>query len=113
MHEIGILSSMLKTLRGIMQEENLTHIDKVVLEVGELSGVVPHYIEECFPAAIYKTDFQDLKMEMNVISGTVQCRDCGKTFNGYQYNLLCPQCGGENLIPLSGQEFLIKEIHGY
>lgn len=38
MHEVGIISAMLKTLERVMAEEELTHIEKVVLEVGDLSG---------------------------------------------------------------------------
>lgn len=110
MHEVGVLSAMLKTLKDVMANEGLTHVEKVVLEVGELSGVVFHYIEECFPAAIYKTDFEDLKMEMKVVPGLVQCKSCNHTFNAFTHNLLCPVCSGENLIPLSGRDFIIKEI---
>ncbi len=110
MHEVGVLSAMLKTLRGVMAREGLTHVEKVVLEVGELSGVVPYYVEECFPAAIYKTDFFDLKMEMKVIPGIVKCKTCNQTFNALTHNLFCPVCSGENLIPLSGRDFIIKEI---
>ncbi|NCC68100.1 MAG: hydrogenase maturation nickel metallochaperone HypA [Clostridia bacterium] len=113
MHELGILSSMLKTLDQIMIDENLTHIEKVVLQVGEISGVIPEYIEECFPAATYKSKYEDLKLEMEVIPGIVSCKDCGKQFNGREFNLICPQCGSQNLIPVSGREFIIKEIHGY
>ena len=39
MHEVGIISAMLKTIEGVMEEENLTKVEKIVLRVGELSGV--------------------------------------------------------------------------
>lgn len=113
MHELGILNSVLKTIEQTMQEENLSHIEKVVLQVGEISGVIPQYITECFPAAIYKTRFEDLKLEMEVVEGIVCCNDCGEEFNGYKYFLRCPKCSGENLTALSGREFIIKEIYGY
>ena len=41
MHEVGIISAMLKTLERVMKEEGLTHVKKVVLEMGELAGIVP------------------------------------------------------------------------
>lgn len=112
MHELGILSSMLKTIEGIMKEENLTHVNKIVLQVGEISGVVPHYIEECYPAAIYKTPFEDMKMEMEIVPGIVRCRKCGKEFNAVEMDLRCP-CGSVDLEPLSGRDFMIKEIEAY
>ena len=112
MHEVGIICSMLDTVRGIMKEENLTRVEKIVLEVGELSGVVPHYMEECFPAAVYKTEFQEARLEMIVVPGMVRCDCCQMEFNGYRYNLTCPNCGNrETLTRLSGEGLMIKEIH--
>ena len=43
MHELGLLSAMVKTIEGIAQEERLERVEKIVLQVGELSGVVPAY----------------------------------------------------------------------
>jgi len=110
MHELGILSSMLKTLDQIMIDENLSSIEKVVLRVGEISGVVPAYIEECFPAAVYKTKYENMQLEMEVVPGIVRCNDCKKEFNAYLHDLKCPNCGSQDLFPLSGREFMIKEI---
>ena len=31
--------------------EDVTAVDTVVMEIGEVSSVVPHYFESCFPAA--------------------------------------------------------------
>lgn len=112
MHEVGIISAMLKTLERVMAEEGLTHVEKVVLEVGELSGIVPHYMEECFPAAVYKTPFEDMKMEMEIISGRIQCMDCRKEFPVDMEDLVCPYCRGRRLKPVEGTGFVVKEIHG-
>lgn len=111
MHEVGIISAMLKTLERVMKEEGLTHVKKVVLEIGELSGVVPRYMEECFPAAVYKTPFEDMKMEMSVVPGVLQCMDCGREFPVCFDSLQCPGCGGDKLKPVGGTGFIIKEIH--
>ena len=37
MHELGLLSAMVKTIEGIAKEEQLERIEKIVLQVGELS----------------------------------------------------------------------------
>lgn len=114
MHEVGIISAMLKQIEKIMEQEQLTHVEKIVLEVGELSGVVPHYMEECYPAAVYKTRFSDTKLDMITIPGTVRCDICHEEFNGYEHDLCCPKCGNRRqLTPLTGRELLIKEIVGY
>ena len=114
MHEVGIISAMLKTIEGVMEEENLTHVEKIVLQVGELSGVLPHYMRECFPAAVYKTRFQDTKLELDIVPGIARCNRCGKEFNGLKYDLTCPDCGNrDDFTRLTGDELIIKEIQGY
>ncbi len=114
MHEVGIISSILKTVGNIADQEGLTHVEAIVLEVGELSGVVPHYMEECWPAAVYKTRFTETMLDMKVIPGVLRCDVCGTEFNGYQYDLKCPNCREDRKhTPLSGRELIIKEIRGY
>ena len=110
MHELGVVCEVLKTVQEIVDEQKLSKGEKIVLQVGELSGVVPSYLEDCFPAAAYKTSFENTQLELEVIPGEVKCKDCGEIFNGFKYNLKCPKCSGEHLEPLSGREFLIKEI---
>ncbi len=114
MHEVGIISSILKTVERVVDREELTHVEAIVLEVGELSGVVPHYMEECWPAAVYKTRFVDTKLDIKVIPGILLCDTCGTKFNGYHCDLKCPNCQEDRRhTPLSGRELIIKEIRGY
>ena len=110
MHELGLLSSMVKTIEKIAEEQHIEKIQKVVIEVGELSGALPHYIEECYPAAVYKTFMEDTELEMIVVPGIARCKDCGEEFNAMEADLKCPKCQGENLEALSGRDLIIKEI---
>jgi len=111
MHELGLISAVVKTVEKIMAEEELTSVEEIVLQVGELSGVIPRYIEECYPAAVYKTSLEKTKLIMEVVPGIVRCKICGEEFSGYLHDLKCPKCGSEELDALSGREFVIKEIH--
>lgn len=113
MHELGILSAMVKTIEKVVQQEELTHVEKIVLEVGELSGVVPSYLESCYPAAVYKTFLEDTALELEIVPGIARCNECGAEFNAVECDLKCPSCGGQKLAALSGRELLIKEIAGY
>ena len=114
MHEVGIISSMLRTIEEVMEQEHLTKVEKIVLQVGELSGVMPHYMESCFPAAVYKTRFEETKLELDIVPGIARCNRGGREFNGLKYDLTCPDCGNrEDFERLSGSELIIKEIQGY
>ena len=114
MHEVGIINTMLKTIEAAMKKNHLTKIEKIVLQVGELSGVLPHYMMECFQAAVHKTRFQDTKLELEIVPGIAKCNRCGLEFNGLKYDLTCPTCGNRHdLKRLSGDGLIIKEIQGY
>ena len=110
MHELGILSALVHTVEGIVQDEGLTEVEKIVIEVGELSGIVPRYIEQCYPAAVYKTFMEKTALELVVVPGIVKCRGCGRVFNAEANNLLCPDCGGQDLEILGGNDMIVSEI---
>lgn len=113
MHEIGIIKAVLKKVEKVMKDENLKSCDTVVLEVGELSGVVPHFMEECWPAATVHSSFENTKLEMNVIKGVVRCNNCKEEFNAYECDLRCPNCGEDRKhTTLTGKQLIIKEIRG-
>ena len=111
MHEMGIMSAMLRSIDQILEaEENVSHVEKIVMQIGETSGVVPKYIEDCYKAVAYGTSYENTVLEIEVIPGIVVCKDCGEQFNAVVHDLKCPQCGKEQLTPLSGCELMIKEI---
>ena len=49
MHELGIIFEVVKTVRKFAEENQLTKIETLVLQIGEISPIVPKYIEELVP----------------------------------------------------------------
>ena len=94
MHELGLLSAMVKTIEGIAREEELERVEKIVLQVGELSGVVPAYLESCYPAAVYKTFMEDTALELEIIPGIARCGCCGRPMSWRT-----PWCPSAAMIP--------------
>lgn len=110
MHELGVLNSMVHTLERIVKEQDITEVQKLVIEVGELSGIVPGYLEKSWPAARYKTFMEHTELELVVIPGIVKCRSCGRVFNAVFSDLSCPDCSGKDMEILEGNDLMIKEI---
>jgi len=111
MHELGIVFEIIKTVESVAVEQNLDEIDTIVLEVGELSSIVPMYLEECFPAAIdNRPRFKDTKLKIEIILGVGKCLQCGKVFNIVENKGYCPECNSFEKELLRGSEFIIKEI---
>jgi hydrogenase nickel incorporation protein HypA/HybF len=113
LHELGVVFEVVKTVEKFAMSNQLTIIDTLVLQIGELSSMIPRYIEECFPAAADGTLLQDTKLIIESIPGNVICDHCAKTYNLIKNENKCPHCGGNGWELLSGKEFLIKEVIAY
>ena len=110
MHELGICDAMLKMLRGIAEEEKLESVQRVTVEVGTLSGVVPRFLEDCWEAVIDGTEFAQTELVVESVEGIAQCLDCGEKFAADLNELRCPNCGGQKLTPISGRDLTLKEV---
>ncbi len=111
MHELGICDALLKMVDKIAKDEQLDVINKITVEVGTLSGVVPRYLEDCWGAVTDGTPYADTKFVVEVLRGKARCLDCGTEFEaGIDDRLICPNCGGDKLTPLSGRDLTLKEI---
>lgn len=111
MHELGILNAMIHTIEDTLaSEEGVAGVEEIVVEVGELSGIVPRYLEECWPAARYKTSMAETNLILEIIPGLVECRGCGTIYNAVAEDFHCPVCGEKDSKMISGNDLLIKEI---
>lgn len=110
MHELGVVIEVVKTVENVVAQNNLSEVDTIVLQIGELSSMIPRYIESCFPAAVDGTILENTKLEIEVIPANALCQDCNKVFNVIENKNQCPHCGSIHAKLLSGKEFNIKEI---
>lgn len=110
MHELSFAMEIVRVVEEVAREQKLSKVDTIVLQIGELSSVVPAYIEQCFPAAAAGTILQDTKLKTEILPGNALCKECGKVFNLLADKQICPDCGCRKWELLSGTEFYIKEI---
>ena len=110
MHELGICDALLKMVRNIVREEELEVIERITVEVGSLSGVVPAYMSDCWEAVTDGTELEGVEFVVEELEGTARCKDCGEEFPADVNRLRCPKCNGEKLMPLTGRDLTLKEI---
>jgi len=110
LHELGVVIEVIKTVENFAKRNEVTKIDTLVLQIGELSSMIPKYIQACYPAAVDGTLLQDTKLEIEILPGNAICKECNKVFNLIENNSKCPNCGSKDLDILCGKEFMIKEI---
>ncbi|MGM0641848.1 MAG: hydrogenase maturation nickel metallochaperone HypA [Thermotogota bacterium] len=110
MHELGIVYEVIKIVDGFVQENNIKTVDKIVLEVGQLSQAIPRFLKECYPAAVSETDYEETKLEIVELPANAKCKNCNQVYNVIEHRKICPNCQNEDYMLISGQEFNIKEI---
>lgn len=110
MHEMTLAISAIKSVIEFARDNDIDEIDTVVLEIGELSLVVPQYMEDAYYAAVPGTMLEHTKLRMDIVPGNGICRDCGKVYNIIEHKGRCPVCGSESKDIFSGEEFNIKEL---
>ena len=111
MHELGIVFHIIKSVEEIGAQNELTKVSSVTLEIGEVSGIVPEYLTDCWKWAAEKSELlagSELKVEQ--IDAVTYCEACGKTYPTVQYAKICPHCGSDKTYLVTGNEVSIKEI---
>ena len=110
MHELSVVLEIVKTIEKYVAAEDIGRIERLVLEIGEMSSVMPHYIVAAYPEAVKDTVLQDAELVIETVPAEARCKTCGEVFNIKEHKAVCPGCGDKDLELLSGREFNIKEI---
>ena len=111
MHELSIVKHVIKTLREVAEENNVTRIGSVTLEVGEVSGVVIEQLTDCWNYFREKDELvKDAPLYVETIEAVTFCTSCENTYETVRYGKTCPRCGSGETYLLRGNEFSIKQI---
>jgi len=111
MHELSVMMEVIRIVEELAEDKNIGHVQSIVLEVGELSAVVPDFMIEYFPIVVAdKPLFRDAELKFIVIPGRGICDTCLKPYEVGKNRGICPYCGSKEKTLISGQEFNIREI---
>ena len=111
MHELSTIYYVIDTVENLMREKNLHQVGSVTLQVGEVSGIMPEYLETFWQYASKKTEhFQNTCLKIETIPAITYCENCRSTYPTIQYGKTCPNCGSGSTFLLRGNEYNIKEI---
>lgn len=112
MHEVGILTQIIKSVEKVAAENNINKIAAISLEIGELSGVLPVFMEKYYPIAIEgKPIFEGSELRIEVIPGEGLCNECNSIYNIMHNEGRCPRCKSLNKTVLGGQDFILKNVY--
>ena len=111
MHELGIVTHVIRTLESVAEENNVSHIGSVTLSVGEVSGIVNEQMLDCWDYFKTRKELvKDAVLKLEPIPAVTYCTGCGGTYPTVAYGKTCPDCGSTETYLVQGNECLIKEI---
>ena len=111
MHELGIVFYIIRDVRQTAQENGVEHVNAVVMNIGEVSTIVPEYLTDCWRWAADKEEMlKGCELKINIIPAVSTCGDCGREYETVKYGKTCPHCNSGNTWLLRGNEVEIKEI---
>lgn len=110
MHEIGVVRSMMRTVEDFARDNGIDEIVSIVLEIGDLTMIIPKYVEDIYSVVSKDTRFEGTELVIEMVEGQGVCRDCKRAFPIVKNEGYCPRCGRRNADIISGRDFIIKEI---
>lgn len=111
MHELGIIVNINRTLSEVAAENGVSRISRVTLELGEVSGIVPELLTDCWKFYRKKTPLlEEAELEIETLPAVTYCESCGAKYETVRFGRQCPRCGSGQTYLLRGNECSIKEI---
>lgn len=111
MHELGIVFHIIRTVEDACRDNAILRVSSVTLQLGEVSGVVPHYLEDAWRWASNKNSLvAGAELKAEEIPAVTYCEDCKKTYETVAHGKTCPYCGSSRTYLVQGQEVMVKEI---
>lgn len=111
MHEMGIILHIAKMLDETAEEQHITKIGSVTLEVGEVSGIMTDLFVDCWNYFKVKHPvLAESELRLVTIPAVTFCGSCGKTYETVKYGKECPYCHSEETWLVDGNQCVIKEI---
>jgi hydrogenase nickel incorporation protein HypA/HybF len=119
MHEFSFAYNIFKVAEATAIKYNAKRITEVLLEIGELTLIVPELLQRSFEMATKGSIAEGAKLVITMTPGKIKCRDCGKNsevtltkdaqLTGLQL-FQCSHCQSNNTEIIEGKKANVKNI---
>ncbi|WP_051226766.1 hydrogenase maturation nickel metallochaperone HypA/HybF [Butyrivibrio sp. MC2013] len=111
MHELSYITRLCKIAEATAVEQNAKSVDTLSIQVGEMTGLIPEYLQRYYPGVVKGTILDGSKLEIEYLPVKTRCSDCGELYHPCKDNsYLCPNCSSPKGEIINGREFLIKNM---
>lgn len=107
MHELSITQTIIDTVIDAAQGAS---VQRITLEIGELSAILPDSIQFCFDACTPNTPLAGAELEIQTVPGRGRCRACGHEMPLDMPYGICDQCDSLAIDIIAGQGLVILSM---
>ncbi len=110
MHELAITQSMVDIVLEQAEKAGADRIERINLNIGELSGFVEESVQFYFDFLAKNTAAEGAYLYFNKVPAQVRCRNCNLIFQPSELNWSCPNCTQTSVEIIAGKELLVESI---
>jgi hydrogenase nickel incorporation protein HypA/HybF len=111
MHEMGIAMEIVDIAKASIPEDMQdARVQRVNLQVGKLSAIVPDSLRFCFDLVVKDTPLEGSELAIEEVPVVARCKDCHTEWKVTEAVFTCNACQSGAIDILSGRELDIKSI---
>lgn len=110
MHEYSIVQALLTQCEELAKENDAQSVQKIVVKIGQMSGVEPHLLETAFNTFKEKTICERAEFVMNVQPLVIECNGCKTITVLDEIYYKCPQCDSLDVRVIDGEEMFLMSL---
>ena len=111
MHEMSYMIRLADIALAELAKNPHAIPDKLIVEIGELTGVLPEYLKKYYPAVVKDTPLSNSMLEVISIPAEAECEQCKTHYHPDRTNdYRCPKCNSIQAHFLHGRELSVREI---
>ncbi len=110
MHELSICQSLLSQVTDIASDRGADAVERIVIEVGPLSGIEPELLAQAFAVVRAGSCAAGAALSIETTRVTVSCITCGAQSQTAPNRLVCGVCGGYRTRIVAGDELRLRRV---
>ncbi len=111
MHELAVCQSLLREVERVASAHGASHVSRIEVAVGPLSGTEATLLDRAFGVARIGTLAEQATLDIEEMPITVWCAACETETKPASANaLLCAQCGTWQVHVRSGDELTLRRV---
>ncbi len=110
MHETSLCEGIREVIEDQARTQRFKRVSVIRLEIGRFSCVEKSALSFAFDAVVKGSVAEGAQLIMMDVPGRALCYDCLHEVELNDRLAPCPDCGGEKLMPVAGDELRIKNL---